>query len=239
MSSIIQVKRGTAAGWTSANPTLNAGEIGFETDTKKMKVGDGSTAWTSLTYTATDGDISGVTAGTGLSGGGSSGGVTLAIDTATVATLTDTQTLTNKTIDAASNTLTGVTTLTGTQTLTNKTLTSPEINDPKLNLTLNAQTGTTYTFVLSDNGKLVTASNASAQTYSIPTNANVAFPVGSQINIIQIGAGQVTLNAVTSGTTTVASTGAAAVAPKLRAQYSSATCIKVANDLWYVVGDIA
>lgn len=239
MTSVIQVKRGSASAWTSANTVLAAGEVGFETDTKKMKVGDGSTAWTSLGYTVTDGDISGVTAGTGLSGGGSSGGVTLSIDTTTVATLTDTQTLTNKTIDAASNTLTGVTTLTGTQTLTNKTLTSPEINDPKLNLTLNAQTGTTYTFVLSDNGKLVTASNASAQTYSIPTNANVAFPVGSQINIIQIGAGQVTINAVTSGTTTVASTGASAVAPKLRAQYSSATCIKVANDLWYVVGDIA
>jgi hypothetical protein len=238
MTSVIQIKRGTASAWTSANTVLAAGEVGFETDTKKMKVGDGSTAWTSLTYTVTDGDISAVTAGTGLSGGGNSGAVTLAVDTDTVATLTGTQTLTNKTIDAASNTLTGVTTLTGTQTLTNKTLTSPEINDPKLNLTLNAQTGTTYTFVLSDNGKLVTASNASDQTYSIPTNANVAFPVGSQINIIQIGAGQVTLNAVTSGTTTVASTGEAAAAPKLRAQYSSATCIKVANDLWYAVGDI-
>ena len=98
MSSIIQVKRGTAAAWTSANPTLTAGEIGFESDTKKMKVGDGSTAWTSLTYTATDGDISGVTAGTGLSGGGSSGGVTLAIDTATTVDKTTAQTLTNKTL---------------------------------------------------------------------------------------------------------------------------------------------
>ena len=97
MSSIIQVKRGTAAGWTSANPTLNAGEIGFETDTKKIKVGDGSTAWTSLGYTVTDGDISGVTAGTGLSGGGNSGAVTLSIDS-TVATLTGSQTLTNKTL---------------------------------------------------------------------------------------------------------------------------------------------
>jgi hypothetical protein len=97
MSSIIQIKRGTATAWTSANPTLNAGEMGFESDTKKMKVGDGSTAWTSLAYTTTDGDISGVTAGTGLSGGGNSGAVTLAIDS-TVATLTGSQTFTNKTL---------------------------------------------------------------------------------------------------------------------------------------------
>jgi len=107
-------------------------------------------------------------------------------------------------------------------------------------LALNAQTGTTYTFVLADaDNKLVTASNASAQTYSIPTNANVAYPVGSQINIIAIGAGQVTINAVTSGTTTVLSNGATAASPKLRVQYSSATCIKVATDTWYVVGDLA
>ena len=110
---------------------------------------------------------------------------------------------------------------------------------PSTALALNAQTGTTYTFVLTDaNNTLVTASNASAQTYSIPTNANVAYPIGSQINIIQIGAGQVTINAVTSGTTTVASNGATSTAPKLRGQYSSATLIKVATDTWYVVGDI-
>ena len=107
-------------------------------------------------------------------------------------------------------------------------------------LALNAQTGTTYTFVLTDaDNKLVTASNASAQTYSIPTNANVAYPTGTQINIIAIGAGQVTINAVTSGTTTVLSNGGTAASPKLRVQYSSATCIKVATDTWYVIGDIS
>ena len=107
-------------------------------------------------------------------------------------------------------------------------------------LALNAQTGTTYTFVLADaDNKLVTASNASAQTYSIPTNANVAYAIGSQINIIAIGAGQVTINAVTSGTTTVLSNGATAASPKLRVQYSSATLIKVATDTWYVIGDIS
>jgi len=205
----VQVRRGTASQWTSANPTLASGEWGFETDTGKVKIGNGSTAWNSLGYTGA-GDIEGVTASTGLSGGGTSGTVSLSIDTAVTADLSTAQTLTNKTL-----------------------------TDPKINLALNAQTGTTYTFALTDNGRLVTASNASAQTYSIPTNASVAFPVGTQINIIQIGAGQVTINAVTSGTTTVASTGATATAPKLRAQYSSATCIKAATDLWYVVGDIS
>jgi hypothetical protein len=132
-----------------------------------------------------------------------------------------------------------VVTTSSTDTLTNKTLTSPVINDPKLNLTLNAQTGTTYTFVLADNGKLVTASNASAQTYSIPTNATAAFAIGTQINLIQIGAGQVTVSAATPGTTTVLSNAATPAGPKCRNQYASLTCIKVATDTWYVIGDIA
>ena len=106
-------------------------------------------------------------------------------------------------------------------------------------LTLNAQTAT-YTVVLADaDQKLVTMSVGSANDFLIPTNANVAFPVGSVINVIQIGAGQTTIKAVTSGTTTISSTGATATAPKLRAQYSAASCIKVATDTWYVVGDIA
>jgi hypothetical protein len=111
---------------------------------------------------------------------------------------------------------------------------------PSTPLTIDAKTGTTYTFALQDaNNELITASNASAQTYSIPTNASVAFPIGAQINIIQIGAGQVTINAVTSGTTSVLSNGGTAAAPKLRVQYSSATLVKVATDAWYVIGDIA
>jgi len=111
---------------------------------------------------------------------------------------------------------------------------------PSTALVIDPKTSTTYTFAITDaNNELITASNASAQTYSIPTNASVAFPIGSQINIIQIGAGQVTINAVTSGTTTVLSTGATPAAPKLRAQYSSATLVKVATDTWYVIGDIS
>jgi len=103
---------------------------------------------------------------------------------------------------------------------------------------LNAQTAT-YTVVLGDAYKLVTMSNASANDFQIPTNANVAFPVGTVINVIQIGAGTTTIKAVTSGTTTISSTGATATAPELRVQFSAASCIKVATDTWYVVGDIA
>jgi hypothetical protein len=107
-------------------------------------------------------------------------------------------------------------------------------------LAFNAQTGTTYTFVLADaDNKLVTASNASAQTYSIPTNATTAFPIGTQLNIIQIGAGQVTVSATTPGTTTVVSTGATSASPKCRAQYSAITLVKRDTDSWYAIGDIA
>jgi hypothetical protein len=204
----IQIRRGTAAQWTSANPTLASGEQGFETDTGKFKIGNGSTAWTSLAYAAGTGTVTSITAGTGLSGGTITTSGTIAIDS-TVATLT------------------------GTQTLTNKTLT-----DPKINLAFDPETAS-YTAILVNNGQVVTMDNGSANTFSIPTNASVAFPIGTQINVIQIGAGQTTIQAVTSGTTTIQSTGASAAAPKLRARYSMATCLKAGTDLWYVAGDIA
>jgi hypothetical protein len=118
------------------------------------------------------------------------------------------------------------------QTLTNKTLTAP-----KINLGLNAQTGTTYTLVLGDAGKVVTASNSSAITVTIPPSGDVAYAIGSQITVLQKGTGQVTF-AQGSGVT-INSTGATATAPKLRARYSSATCVYEGSNVWYVVGDIS
>jgi hypothetical protein len=104
--------------------------------------------------------------------------------------------------------------------------------------TLNAQTGTTYTSVLTDSYQvLVTMSNASANAFKIPTNASVAHPVGTVITVLNIGAGTCTISAVTSGTTTVLSAGATAASPTL-AQYRSAACIKTATDTWYVVGSV-
>jgi hypothetical protein len=104
---------------------------------------------------------------------------------------------------------------------------------------INSRTAT-YTAVLADNkNTLVTMLVATANDFLIPTNANVAFPIGSIINVVQTGAGKTTIEAVTPGTTTISSTGAVATAPELRAQYSAASCIKTATDTWLVIGDIA
>jgi len=101
-------------------------------------------------------------------------------------------------------------------------------------LSFNAQTGTTYTLVAADLGKLVTASNASAITVTVPPSV---FSAGNIINVQAIGAGQVTF-AQGSGVT-ITSTGATASAPKLRAQYSACTIICTASNTFTIVGDLA
>ena len=155
--------------------------------------------------TAQVGDITGVTAGTGISGGGTSGTVTVSIDTAVTADLTTAQTLTTKTLTA-----------------------------PKINLAFNAQTGTTYTLVAADSGKLVTSSNASAITITIPPSI---FAAGEQINVQSIGVG-LTSFAAGSGVT-ITSTGAAPTAPILRARYSACTIICTASNVFTVMGDLS
>jgi hypothetical protein len=96
-----------------------------------------------------------------------------------------------------------------------------------------------YTPVLNDQYQaLVVMNKATAINFTIPTNASVAYPVGTALTVLNIGAGACTIKAVTSGTTTVLSAGATAAQPSL-AQYKTAVCIKTATDTWYVVGGIA
>ena len=92
---------------------------------------------------------------------------------------------------------------------------SPVLNDPKMIMSINGKTAS-YTAVLADADKLVTMNVATANTFSIPTNATVEFPIGTKIHIAQFGAGTTTISAVTSGTTTLVSAGATPAAPYTR-----------------------
>jgi hypothetical protein len=130
-----------------------------------------------------------------------------------------------------SNASTGDVTLNGVQTLTNKTLTSPVINDARQNININAQTGTTYTPVLTDNGRLVTLNNSSAITVTVPTDASVAYATGAIINLQAIGTGQVTVTGDTGVTVTATGT-------KLRTQYSAGSLVKLGTNSWTLIGDI-
>ena len=156
---------------------------------------------------------------------GSTSGTTTVQATAVAGTTT-------LTLPAATDTLVGKAT---TDTLTNKTLTSPIITTPTMRLSVNAQTGTTYTLVAADASyKLVTASNAAAITVTVPSSV---FTAGDVINLQQIGAGQVTF--AQGAGVTITSTGATSTAPKLRAQYSACSVICTASNTFTIVGDIS
>jgi len=99
-------------------------------------------------------------------------------------------------------------------------------------LTVNTQTNT-YTFVLTDANKLVELNNAATKTFTIPLNTDVAFPIGTQITLAQLGAGQLRV-AAAAGATLNSSGGKT----KIAAQYGVATLIKRATNEWYLHGDI-
>jgi hypothetical protein len=195
ISTKIQMRADTAANWTSNNPTLSTGEIGFESNTNKFKIGDGSTVWTGLSYASvlspltTKGDLFTYSTTNTRLGIGSDGQVLTADSTAT----------------------------TGIKWAASTT-----------DLTINAQTGTTYTLISSDANKLVTLSNAGAITLTIPSGV---FTTGQVINIQQIGAGQVTV--ANNGTSSFTGTGT-----KLRAQYSAGSIICTGTNTFTLIGDL-
>ncbi len=100
-------------------------------------------------------------------------------------------------------------------------------------VSMNAQTATTYTFVLSDSDKLVTLTNNAAISVTVPTNAAAAFPVGTRIKFAQMGAGQVTVVAA-GGVAVFGDPGL-----KIAAQYGAAELFKIATDTWLLVGRLA
>jgi len=105
-------------------------------------------------------------------------------------------------------------------------------------LTVNAQTGTTYTPVLGDGvNTLVTLSNASAITVTIPPNSGVAYPVGVALNFAWVGVGTPTF--AQGAGVTINSVGATATAPAIRARYATASAIQTAANVWLVVGNIS
>ena len=127
---------------------------------------------------------------------------------------------------------------TGLPAVTGDVLTASNYNS-LVAFTVGTANTTDYTAVLADAYQVLEIMNkATAIAYKIPTDASVAFSVGTALTILNIGAGLCTISAVTSGTTTVLSAGAVAASPTL-AQYKTAVAIKTAANTWYVVGGIA
>ena len=127
--------------------------------------------------------------------------------------------------------------ISGFPTVTGQVLTSSTMNS-LVQFDVVTQTGD-YTATTNDNYQEIQLMNkATAIAFKLPTNATTAFPIGTVLTVLNIGAGTCTISAVTPGTTTVLSAGAVAASPTV-AQYKSAACIKTAANAWYVIGAIA
>jgi hypothetical protein len=171
------------------------------------------------------GDITAVTASSPLTGGGTSGAITVGIQSATTSQsgavqLTDSTSSTSTTTAATPNAV-----------KTAYDLAAAAM--PKL-LTFNAQTGTTYTLASGDALGFVTCNNAGAVTVTVPPSV---FSAGQQINVQQIGAGQVTF--AQGAGVTITSAGATSTAPKITSRYGAATVICTASNVFTIIGGLS
>lgn len=234
----VQLRRGTTAQWSSANPTLAAGELGVDTALTKFKVGNGSTAWNSLGYstltfqgaysagtTYYPNDVVTSAGATYIATAQTTGSAPPSANWSLLAqkgtdgevTLSTAQTLTNKTISASNNTLFGPDGSTQIGYLS-----SPQSH---------ASSGN-YTLVLGDAGDHVLFTGGSTATLTVPTNSSVAFPIGTTILVLNNNTGNLTISG--AGVTfqlANGSTGNRTVATK-----GMASLIKVATDTWWVTG---
>jgi hypothetical protein len=171
------------------------------------------------------GDITGVTATSPLTGGGTSGAITVGIQSASTSQ--------SGAVQLSDSTSTTSSVLAATPTAVKAAYDLAAAAMPKL-LTFNAQTGTTYTLVSGDALGFVTCSNASAITVIVPPSV---FSAGQQINVQQIGAGQVTFAA--GAGVTITSTGSTAAAPKITSRYGAATVICTAANVFTIIGGLS
>jgi hypothetical protein len=247
----IQLRRDTAAAWTSANPTLAQGELGLETDTTYYKIGDGATAWNSLAYGSIAGTLVDDSVTTSKILDANVTEAKLASDAVTTAKILDANVTeaklaanavtTNKILDAnvtaaklatdSVETAKIVDANVTTAKLANKSVTSAKIGP----LSTSGQAAA-YTFVLADAETLIFYNGASAANFTVPLNSSVAFPVGTQINVLQYGYAGGIITFVGAGGVTLYSEGSKF---KTKGQFAIATLIKTDTDAWVVVGNTA
>jgi len=179
-----------------------------------------------FTWIANDqGDITGVTATSPLTGGGTSGAITIGIQSASTSQ--------SGAVQLSDSTSTTSSTVAATSTAVKSAYDLAAAAMPKL-LTFNAQTGTTYTLASGDALGFVTCNNAGAITVTVPPSV---FSAGQQINVQQIGAGQVTF--AQGAGVTITSIGATSTAPKITNRYGAATVICTAANVFTIIGGLS
>lgn len=234
MANKLLIKRSSVAAKVPATTDLDLGEIGVNTYDGKLFI------------KKDNGTASIVEIGAVTSVAGRTGAVTLAKADVGLGSVDNTadaakpvSTATQTALDAkaplASPAFTGTPTAPSASAYadTSQIATTAQVYDTVTAVPENAQTGTAYTLALSDAGKMVTLSNAAAITLTIPTNASVAFPIGTRIDVLQYGAGQVT---VAGAGVTLRSSGSKL---KLSGQYSGATLWKKSTNEWALIGDLS